>query len=397
MGDKNLEYFVIFGGGGIRGISYIGAYSALMDSNVKITGYAGSSVGSIFATLCAVGCKIEDIKNFFLGANIELFKDINFNFTNQIALSKGDVFLEWIRDKIESQFYKQAYKKGHMPPVRFKDLQNDLIIYSTDLTNNKYKEFSKNCTPEAEVAMAVRASVSMPGLFSPLEIEKNMIVDGDLMKSWPLWRLSKTISEKKERILEFRLEDSKGVRKIDNALGYINAVYNTISGFATDYIIDLYSKKDKFDYIKIDTDGICVVDMLVSEVEKEMMIETGYKTTLNYFQNILPEKRRKLFEIYYMIYTYLVKFKKEFDSNKIKNAYLVLCELFSYLCEQERCIDSAIYNKLVEFKKIFQNNMREKTKLFITKDYTILNKHIVEKNMNETAKSIMLKTVEIKD
>ena len=98
-----------------------------------------------------------------------------------------------------------------------------------------------------------------------------------------------------------------------------------------------------------------------------------------------------------MIYTYLVKFKKEFDSNKIKNAYLVLCELFSYLCEQERCIDSAIYNKLVEFKKIFQNNMREKTKLFITKDYTILNKHIVEKNMNETAKSIMLKTVEIKD
>ena len=397
MKDKFYEYFVIFGGGGIRGISYVGAYKALMEANVKITGYAGSSIGSVFATLCAVGYDIKEIEEFFMSINIEFFKDINFNFGNQIALSKGELLLEWIRDKIEFQFYKDGYKKGQMPPVRFKDLKEDLIIYSTDLTNNQYNEFSKQCTPEAEIALAVRASVSMPGLFKPLDINGNLIVDGDLAKSWPLWRLSDTLSSKKERILEFRLEDTRGKRKIDTALDYLNAVYNTISGFATDYIIDLYGEKDKFDYIKIDTDNVSVMDFMMSESKKIELADTGYKITSDYFKNTLPQKRKKLFENYYQIQLFLMKFKKEFEADKIKNAYLVLCELFSHLCEHKRYIDLEIYNAMLSFKKQFDDNLEEKTGFFFIKDMNVLNKNLIEKNLNELIKTITLKTVEIKD
>ncbi len=397
MKNKSYEYFVIFGGGGIRGISYVGAYKALMEANVKITGYAGSSIGSVFAALCAVGFEINEIEDFFLSINIEFFKDINFNFGSQIALSKGELLLEWIRDKIESKFYAQAYKKGQMPHVRFKDLKEDLIIYSTDLTNNKYNEFSKECTPDAEVALAVRASVSMPGLFKPLDIGGDLIVDGDLAKSWPLWRLSKTLSNKKERILEFRLEDTRGRRNIDTALDYLNAVYNTISGFATDYIIDLYGQKDKFDYIKIDTDNISVMDFMLSESKKVELVETGYKITSDYFKNVLPQKRKKLFDNYYQIQLFLLKFKKEFEANKIRNAYLILCELFSHLCEHKRYIDLYIYDNLLEFKKQFDDNLEQKTAFFFINDMKLLNKNLVEKNMNELIKTVTLKTIEIKD
>ena len=286
MKNKSSDYFVIFGGGGIRGVSYVGALKALRENNIKITGYAGSSIGSVFATLCAVGYELEEIKEFFYGINIDFFKDINFDFVNKIALSKGEVFLEWIREKLESKFYKESYKKGEMPPIRFCDLKDELVIYSVDITNNKFKEYSKTLTPDAEVALAVRASVSMPGLFRPLEIDNNLIVDGDLMKSWPLWRLSETLSNKKERILEFRLEDNGIKRKISNAIEYLNAVYNTISGFATDYIIDIYGQKDKFDYIKINTDGISVVDFMIDMKTKEEMVKDGYETTMDYFRNV---------------------------------------------------------------------------------------------------------------
>ena len=397
MKDKSLEYFVIFGGGGIRGISYVGAYKALMEANVKITGYAGSSIGSVFATLCAVGYDIKEIEEFFMSINIEFFKDINFNFGNQIALSKGELLLEWIRDKVESQFYSEGYKKGQMPPVRFKDLKEDLIIYSTDLTNNSYNEFSKECTPEAEIALAVRASVSMPGLFKPLDRNGDLIVDGDLAKSWPLWRLSNTLSNKKERILEFRLEDTKGKRKIDTALDYLNAVYNTISGFATDYIIDLYGQKDKFDYIKIDTYNVSVMDFMMSDAKKTELADIGYRTTFDYFKNVLPKKRKKLFENYYQIQLFLMKFKREFEAGKIKSAYLILCELFSHLCEHKRYIDLDIYNAMLSFKKQFDDNLEEKTGFFFVKDMNILNKNLIEKNLNELIKTITLKTVEIKD
>lgn len=394
---KELEYFVIFGGGGIRGVSYVGAYQALIENGVKFSGYGGSSIGSVFATLCAAGYDISRIKEFFCAINIEFFKDINFNFGNQIALSKGELFLEWMRDKIESEFYKDGYIKGQMPPVKFKDLKEALIIYSTDLTNNKYNEFSKQCTPDAEVALAVRASVSMPGLFKPLDINSNMVVDGDLMKSWPLWRLSNTLSGKKERILEFRLEDTRGKRKIDTALDYLNAVYNTISGFATDYIIDLYGQKDKFDYIKIDTDNISVMDFMISDAKKIELIETGYNITNNYFKKVLPQKRRKLFDNYYQIQLFLMKFKKEFEAGRTKDAYVILCELFVHLCKDKKYIDLDVYNKILEFKKQFDDNMQEKRGFFFNKEFVLLNKNLIEKSMNELVKAITLKTVEIKD
>ena len=50
---KESEYFIIFGGGGIRGLSYCGAYKALLEHHIKPTGYAGSSIGAVFASLIA--------------------------------------------------------------------------------------------------------------------------------------------------------------------------------------------------------------------------------------------------------------------------------------------------------------------------------------------------------
>lgn len=394
--SKPYEYFVIFGGGGIRGVSYVGAYQALLEQGVKFSGYAGSSIGSVFATLCAVGYQFEQIKDFFLGINIEFFKDINFNFGNQIALSKGELFLEWMRDKIESQFYKESYKKGHMPPVKFKDLKNELIIYSTDLSNNKYNEFSKQCTPDEEVALAVRASVSMPGLFKPLEINNDFIVDGDLMKSWPLWRLSKTLSSKKERILEFRLEDTYGRRKIDTTLEYLNAVYNTISGFATDYIIDLYGQKDKFDYIKIDTYAVSVMDFMISDAKKQELVNIGYDATYKYFKDVLPPKRKKLSQDYYQIQQMLIKFKDEVVAAKIKDSKNTLCDVFAQLCEHKKVIDYDIYTDIIKFKKDFDSNLQPKKTLFGS-DYLVFNKNLILKNLDEIIKKITLKTIETRD
>ncbi len=397
MDNKQLEYFVIFGGGGVRGISYVGAYSALRELNIKFSGYAGSSIGSIFATLCALNYSFEDIKEFFYGINIEFFKDINLGFVNQIALSKGEVFLEWMRDKIESKFYKDEYKKGEMPPVKFCDIDEELIIYSVDITNNEYHEYSNAKTPDAEIALAVRASVSMPGLFTPLEVENNLIVDGDLMKSWPLWRLSDTLSNKKQRILEFRLEDSNATRKINSPLDYINAVYNTISAFATDFIIDLYGEKDKFDYITINTDNISVIDFMISDKKKEQLEKSGYSSTHKYFKEVLPQKRQRLYKNYSQLQNYIVKLKDELEHKKLKGAYLTSCEMFVYLCEHKKYIDMTLYEKILYFKKVFDSNVVKSKGFFNNDDLKIKEFNLVIKELNEIHKIITLKTLEIKD
>ncbi len=384
---KDNEYFVIFGGGGIRGICYCGAYKALLESNIKLTGYAGSSIGAVFAALIAIGYKYDEVYEILAKTGFEMFIDINIDFKKDLAISKGKIFYDWIKEQLEKKYYGEIYEKDKMPPVKFCDIKNKLVIYSVDLTHLKFKEFSCEKTPDFEIAQAIRASVSMPGLFTPLEYEDSLIVDGDLLKSTPLWRVSNTIKNLDERILEFRLEDNETPKKTDSSLGYLNRVYNAISGFATDYIIDLYKEKDKFDYIKINTPDVSVVDFLMPKEKKQELFDIGYQSTKKYLLEFLPEKRKRINQKYKELLKLLIKFQKEFSKTNIINSYLYLCEIFVYLCEQKQYMDSKIYCQILDFKENYTKNFK-KINFFGIKSAISSKKEALSKQLININKSV---------
>lgn len=393
---NNLEYFCILGGGGIRGCSYTGVLKAIEELNLEITGWAGSSIGAVVATLYASGYTADEIDTVFKEINMDFFKDINLSLGKDFALSKGGYFYDWIKDKIESKFYGANYIKGKMPPVTFKNLDKDIVIFSVNLRYLNFYEFSKQKTPDAEIAGAVRASVSMPGLYKPVLDGKDCLVDGDLVKCAPLWRVSDTIKNIDTRILEFRLEDNETEKNISNTATYLNAVYNTISGFATDYIIDLYKDKDKFDYIKINLPDISVVDFMISADKKAEMARIGYITTKEYFETQYPKKRKHLFNTYYEIQLMLMKINNEIKNDRIKNAYIILMELMSFLCENKKFLDIKIYDKIRDFKNIFKENYKISKFLFLN-GYNLTDLEYTQNFNNDIIKLLNKKVLELKD
>jgi len=385
------KYFCIFGGGGVRGLSYLGVFQALEELGIEIKGCAGSSVGAIFATLVTLGYNLEEMKGILKKVGIDVFRDINFGFNQAFSLSKGEVFLNWLKELVEKKYYGNAYVKG-IEPVKFKDLDKDLVILSVNLTDSKFSEFSKQKTPEVEVAYAVRASVSIPGLLPPVEFGLDYLVDGDLMKSWPLWRVSENLCPKDSRILEFRLEDSQKDKKIDSGISYINAVYNTISGFSTDFIIDLYSLRDKFDYIKINSKNIAILDFTINEKMRDSLAEAGYLTTLEYFREFLPKKRALLFEKYYKIELGLLRVRESLKKGRVKRAYLHLCEHFTELCEAKKDIDLEIYHSILELKDLFFENY-EVSPLGLAQ---LKSKNVVWAKLGTILEVLAMKTAELK-
>ena len=227
--DKNaLKYTCLFGGGAIRGAAYVGAIKAMDEVGINPVNIAGSSVGSIVAALWAVGYTYKEIKQVFMDVNFDLFKDIQFGLGPQFALSKGELFLDWIRELIEAKYYGKEYIKGKNRAVTFADIEKNLTVITTNISNFECQEFSKATTPDFEIATAIRISSSMPGLMKPFEYNNTLLVDGDLQKSMPMWKLSKNLLKDDERVLEFRLEgDYNGADK--NALDYINTVYSCIT------------------------------------------------------------------------------------------------------------------------------------------------------------------------
>lgn len=356
MNKKSFEYTCLFGGGAIRGAAYCGTLKAMEELGINPNTVAGSSVGSVIAGLIAVGYNAEELKDVFMQVNFELFRDLQFAIGPQFALSKGEVFLDWLRELIEKKYYGDKYKKGSHKAVTFNDLDKNLVIITTDLSSFECKEFSKCETPDFEVATAIRISCSMPGLMKPYEYNNRVLVDGDLQKSSPMWKLSKTLQPNDERILEFRLEgDFEGNEK--NTIEYINSLYSYATIIATEFIMDIYNDKDKFDYIVINTGDINIVDFNLAAEKRAILMEAGYQQTIDYFTKVLPKKKEHLLEIYAQIEQSLKKVKKNLSANNLQKGKYTLAELFVYLCDYVSIIDKKDYEAIKEFKNAFYDNI----------------------------------------
>jgi len=355
--DSSLEYVCIFGGGAVRGMTYVGAIRALEELGIDPEAVAGSSVGAVLAGLFAVGYNSEELAEVFKHVNFELFSDIHFGFGKDFALSKGGIFLEWIRELIEQKYYGEKYIKGENPPVTFKDLEKNVVIITTDLTNFKYKEFSKFETPDIEIAWAIRISSSMPGLMKPIEYDGALLVDGDLQKSLPLWKASKNLCPRAGRILEFRLEgDFEG--KDQNAIDFINTVYSCVTSLSTDFIIETYGNRDKFDYVKINTGSVIIVNFNLTQEKRQEIMDIGYSQTMEYFNSILIDKKHSILKQYRILSKHAHKMKKYISAKRIKAAQIELGNLYMDLCTIKRYIDLKYYDMINDFKDEFMKNLR---------------------------------------
>ncbi len=339
-----LKYTCLFGGGAIRGMAYIGTIRALEELGIEYDIIGGSSVGSVMAALIASGYKSYELENLFMKVNFDLFKDIHLGFGNTFAISKGEIFMDWLNELLLKKNEKVKNKN-----VTFQDIEKKLVIITTNLTKFCNQEFSNFQTPDFEVARAIKVSSSMPGLMAPYKYNDCFLVDGDLQKASPMWRLSETLNNSESRILEFRLEGDYS-KDEKNPISFINTIYSCVTDIATDFVTELYGKNDRYDCIRINTGDIFFADFNLSKDERRKLIEIGYTQTIYYFKSLLPKKKQVLSEVYSKILTYLKKALKGLKANNVEEVQWWFGDIFTTMCENKEIIDPVIYQKILDLK-----------------------------------------------
>lgn len=382
---EKLKYACLFGGGAIRGLAHIGVIRALKELKVDIGTLAGASVGAIIATFLAVGCDDKELEQIFLDIDFELFKDINIG--RSIALSKGKIFLEWMREIIESKFYGKDFVKGKNAHIRFKDLKTDLVIITTDLTNFTCKEFSKYTTPDFEVAEAVRISACMPGLMRPVELDNCMLVDGDLQKSWPMWRLCETLSSLDENVLEIRLEGSV-CSNLHNPIHYANTVYSCITSIASGFVTEVYENDEKHDCLVINTGDVVIVDFQMKASDRKALVRDGYEQTIAYFKNLLPVKKQKILDNYLKLKNYVYDIRENILNENVEKAQIKYANMLALLCQTGSLVDVNINQDLQALSDELLNNF-SKT-MFLKRAY-LKNTRKVIKNLDTLEERLLSK------
>ena len=345
------KYFCIFGGGAVRGLVYLGAVRALKERNVEITGYAGASAGSIAAVLTALDYTGEEMTEIFNGIDYMLFRDLNFSFKIELALSKGEVFTDKIREII-------AKKMGTNDPVTFKDFPKNIYIVTSNLTTGESVIFSKETTPDFEVAQAIRISSGFPGLMNPVELNGEYLVDGDLAKPCALSQISPLLNPKDEKILEFRIEGTKKQALPTNPLSFLNNGIDFLNNISTDNAVKTFGDREKYDYIVFPVKDILLFDFNISKEQRDYLVDLGYKTTNDFFDVTLRKKRKEISLFYAEMKNELEKSTEFLVKRKYNRAKEIILSYISRNYKIFDRLDERITNKIDKIVNIYNNDIK---------------------------------------
>lgn len=201
----NSKLGLVLSGGSVRAAAHVGVLKALEEYALEPDVVVGTSGGSIVAALYASGLSASELENLFLQYSKAKGEVVDLNWTGAIlALLTRD--LKRVTGVVRGNSLEKIIEQS-LPIKRFHDLTKcQLLIPAVNLNNGQqtvfcdYKKLGFTLTngeyadypvrDDLSIAQAVRASISIPGVFVPAVFEDDQspdcYVDGGLRDGYPL-------------------------------------------------------------------------------------------------------------------------------------------------------------------------------------------------------------------
>ncbi|MCR4995321.1 MAG: patatin-like phospholipase family protein [Bacteroidales bacterium] len=162
---------LVLSSGGARGLVHIGAIEELERQHYHITSVAGCSMGALVGGMFAAG-RLQDFKQWMFDldrSKIWKLTDLSLSLTH---LMKGERVIEAMKDVV--------------PDVNIEDLPIPYCAVATDWESGREVIFRHGSLYDA-----IRASISMPAVFSPVRRDGMILVDGGIINPLPLNRVAR--------------------------------------------------------------------------------------------------------------------------------------------------------------------------------------------------------------
>jgi NTE family protein len=247
---------VAFSGSGFKVPAHAGALQAILDCGYRPIEVSGTSGGSICAALYACGMSAADMKQIALThdwSDMMTFTPLSiFN----LGYCNGKNLLSWMIQNTGGK--------------TFAELPIGLTAVASNLANNRDFIWSAATTPDAPVALAIRASTSIPFVFEPVRYQDAILQDGGMIDNIPV---DKLVRDEVPRI---------GIQLVSNDQPLKPNVKYGVGTLAS-RIIDLMLSACESAHVSI-------AQMAGAHMA---FVETGYASTLD--RNMPIEIRQRLF------------------------------------------------------------------------------------------------------
>ena len=188
---------VVLSGGGAKGTAHIGALKVMEEAGIPIDIIVGTSMGSIIGGLYSIGYTPEQLDSIFMAQDWPaLLSDKSKRSAIDLqAREQGSQyilsvpFFEKPQDLISGGLIKGRnignmlwqLTEGYHDSIDFRKMPIPFACVSQDLVTGKEIVFRSGILP-----IAIRSSMSIPGVFAPVDTEGMLLIDGGITNNYPV-------------------------------------------------------------------------------------------------------------------------------------------------------------------------------------------------------------------
>ncbi len=254
MNSKDLAsgFGLALGGGAVLGAAHIGVLRAFTEREFPVRYVSGTSIGAFIGALYAGGLSLDTIETIALDLrwlDISRIRPTRYGLLSNEKL--GDILKERLGDS------------------RIEDSKIPLAMVATDISSGE-----KVVLDKGDLASAVMASTCIPGVFSPVEINGRLLVDGGVVENVPISPLREMGAE---FVVGIDLNAHSGSKRPQNIVEVLLNTFDFILINATRLQTrkaDLLIEPDLSAFSMVDTEQVAE------------LIAVGYRETLAFLKQL---------------------------------------------------------------------------------------------------------------
>lgn len=361
---EDLKIGLALSGGGAKGYAHLGVLKVLERENIKIDYISGTSIGALVGTLYSIGYNIEEIEKILDRLNIENFWESGANLSD-LSIEKKESLKKY------SFYVKYDENFNYSLPKGLRDTETIYLEVKKLLNNYRdYEDTSKLPIPvkiiatnlntgasealeKGDLAKLLTASMAIPALLEPVEIDGVPYVDGLVSRNLP-------VQDAYDMGADIVIASDIGTEVSDKINYNILSILNQMIAIQSSYI-NKESREKASILIVPEIKNITALDTQ----KKNELIELGEKAAETKISDLskLPKKNKdieeNILEDYEKKEKYVIhkiEYSKDFDENMQETLNTIFKDL----------LNKEISNKNIEKRITRVYNLKYVDKLYYT-------------------------------
>jgi NTE family protein len=250
-GKEKGRIGIALGGGGAKGLAHILMLEVLDELNIRPYRIAGTSIGAVIGALYASGMGGKEIKRLIDRLTIAEGESwLSSLFEEEVGRWWGMIELQLGQGGLLDTTAVASFLQETLGVSRFEELQIPLKVVAANFWNREQVVFEKG-----ELLPPIQASMAVPGLFSPVHVNGQVLVDGGLVNPVPY----DLLFDDCDVVIAIDVLGNR-TPTADNGPGYFETTFNTYQILQNSIIQEKIKHRPPHIYIRPELENIRVLD-----------------------------------------------------------------------------------------------------------------------------------------